>query len=286
MEVILREDVEKLGSRGQLVSVAAGFARNFLLPKRLAVAATDANKKIVEQERQAALRREAGPRTARVIMLYLSLAGVMFVAWQVAPSLALALFLAMAMAHFAEDWSAADHPFFAIGISVATLAAPALLHRAELAGLFVRVAGDPAAARLADALLLIAPVAAACALLAILLLWSAGQRPIAVHAGCALTAMIALPPITGFAIYFALIHSPAHFRAGLIRLAPETGVSPSTIFATLGGLGIALATLYFLPMPDFSDRLFVASFMTLSILTLPHMAVPFFVGRLTLSARA
>ena len=42
-----------------MVNVAPGFARNFLLPKRLAVAATDANKKIVEQERQAALRREA-----------------------------------------------------------------------------------------------------------------------------------------------------------------------------------------------------------------------------------
>ena len=59
MEVILREDIEKLGTRGQLVNVAPGFARNFLLPKRLAVPATDANKKIVEQERQAALRREA-----------------------------------------------------------------------------------------------------------------------------------------------------------------------------------------------------------------------------------
>ncbi len=59
MEVILREDIEKLGSRGQLVKVAPGFARNFLLPKRLAVPATEANKKIVEQERQAALRREA-----------------------------------------------------------------------------------------------------------------------------------------------------------------------------------------------------------------------------------
>ena len=59
MEVILREDVDKLGSRGQIVKVAAGYARNFLLPKRLAVAATDSNKKIVEQERQAALRREA-----------------------------------------------------------------------------------------------------------------------------------------------------------------------------------------------------------------------------------
>ncbi len=59
MEVILREDVEKLGTRGQLVKVSPGYARNFLLPKRLAVAATESNKKIVEQERQAHLRREA-----------------------------------------------------------------------------------------------------------------------------------------------------------------------------------------------------------------------------------
>src|ERR1700730_3511023 len=59
MEVILREDIDKLVNRGQVVKVAAGYARNFLLPKRLAVAATDSNKKIVEQERQGHLRREA-----------------------------------------------------------------------------------------------------------------------------------------------------------------------------------------------------------------------------------
>jgi large subunit ribosomal protein L9 len=59
MEVILREDVDKLGSRGAVVRVANGYARNFLLPKRLAVAATDANKKIIEQEREAHVRREA-----------------------------------------------------------------------------------------------------------------------------------------------------------------------------------------------------------------------------------
>ena len=59
MEVILREDVEKLGTRGQVLKVANGYARNFLLPKRLAVAATESNRKIVEQERQAHLRREA-----------------------------------------------------------------------------------------------------------------------------------------------------------------------------------------------------------------------------------
>ena len=59
MEVILREEIEKLGRRGDVVKVASGYARNHLLPKRLAVAATDSNKKIVEQEKQAYLRRES-----------------------------------------------------------------------------------------------------------------------------------------------------------------------------------------------------------------------------------
>jgi large subunit ribosomal protein L9 len=63
MEIILREDVEKLGSHGSVVKVADGYARNFLLPKRLAVPATNSNKKIVEQEREAHLRREAKEKT-------------------------------------------------------------------------------------------------------------------------------------------------------------------------------------------------------------------------------
>ena len=63
MDVILREDIDKLGTRGQVVHVAAGYARNFLLPKRLAVPATESNKKIVEQERQSHLRKEAKLQT-------------------------------------------------------------------------------------------------------------------------------------------------------------------------------------------------------------------------------
>lgn len=59
MEVILRQDVEKLGTTGQIVKVAPGYARNFLVPRGLAVPATEANKKIVEQQRQAYLRKEA-----------------------------------------------------------------------------------------------------------------------------------------------------------------------------------------------------------------------------------
>lgn len=64
MEIILREDIQNLGSRGQIVKVAAGYARNYLLPQKLAVAATAANKKIIEQERQAHLRREAKEKSS------------------------------------------------------------------------------------------------------------------------------------------------------------------------------------------------------------------------------
>ena len=62
MELILREDVAKLGHRGDLVKVADGYARNFLLPRKLAVAATPGNRKLVEQLREAAVRLEATER--------------------------------------------------------------------------------------------------------------------------------------------------------------------------------------------------------------------------------
>jgi len=59
MEVILKEDVAKLGSRGDVVKVAEGYGRNFLLPRKLAIEATPGNKKVIDQMRAAALRRSA-----------------------------------------------------------------------------------------------------------------------------------------------------------------------------------------------------------------------------------
>jgi len=53
MEVILREDVDKLGRRGEVVKVAEGYGRNFLLPRGLAMAVTDANKAMIAKERRA-----------------------------------------------------------------------------------------------------------------------------------------------------------------------------------------------------------------------------------------
>lgn len=59
MELILREDVEHLGRRGEVVQVRGGYGRNYLLPKQLAMAVTEGNRKVVEQEKAAALKREA-----------------------------------------------------------------------------------------------------------------------------------------------------------------------------------------------------------------------------------
>ena len=59
MEVILKEDVPKLGSRGDIVKVAEGYGRNFLLPKKLAIEANAANKAVIEQMKAAAVRRSA-----------------------------------------------------------------------------------------------------------------------------------------------------------------------------------------------------------------------------------
>lgn len=59
MEVILKEDVNNLGHRGDVVKVAEGYGRNFLLPRRLAIEATAANRAVIEQMKQSAIRRSA-----------------------------------------------------------------------------------------------------------------------------------------------------------------------------------------------------------------------------------
>src|SRR5882724_11641414 len=62
-KVLLREDVDDLGSRGEIVRVRAGYARNYLLPRKLAVEATTGNVKGIEQERAALLKKEAKERS-------------------------------------------------------------------------------------------------------------------------------------------------------------------------------------------------------------------------------
>lgn len=59
MEVILKEDVNKLGHRGDVVKVAEGYGRNYLIPHKLAIEATAGNKAVIEQMKAAAVRKSA-----------------------------------------------------------------------------------------------------------------------------------------------------------------------------------------------------------------------------------
>ena len=62
-KVLLRQDIDDLGARGEIVRVRAGYARNYLLPRKLAVEATTSNVTQIEQERAALLKREAKERS-------------------------------------------------------------------------------------------------------------------------------------------------------------------------------------------------------------------------------
>jgi large subunit ribosomal protein L9 len=75
MEVILREHVDNLGRRGDVVKVADGYARNFLLPRKLALPATDGNRQHVARERRIMEAREAEDK-ARAEAIAARLAGV------------------------------------------------------------------------------------------------------------------------------------------------------------------------------------------------------------------
>lgn len=61
-QVLLREDIDDLGARGEIVRVKAGYARNYLLPRKLAVEATASNVRQIEQERAALLKKETKER--------------------------------------------------------------------------------------------------------------------------------------------------------------------------------------------------------------------------------
>jgi large subunit ribosomal protein L9 len=69
MEVILKEDVANLGQRGEIVKVAEGHGRNYLLPRKLAIEATPANKAVIEQMKAAAVRRSAREKADAELLL-------------------------------------------------------------------------------------------------------------------------------------------------------------------------------------------------------------------------
>jgi large subunit ribosomal protein L9 len=79
MEVILKEDVNNLGHRGDVVKVADGYGRNYLLPKKLAMEATAANKAVIEQMKSSAIRRSAKEKSeAEALVVQLNAVALVF----------------------------------------------------------------------------------------------------------------------------------------------------------------------------------------------------------------
>lgn len=69
MEVILKEDVDNLGHRGDVIKVAQGYGRNYLLPKKLAIEATAGNKAVIEQMKTSSVRRSAKEKSEAELLV-------------------------------------------------------------------------------------------------------------------------------------------------------------------------------------------------------------------------
>ena len=224
----------------------------------------------------------ADHRTLGVVMLYLGCAAAMFAIWRVAPPIALIIFLGLSIVHFAEDWADSLPPFFAYGTSTALLTAPVILHDKMLTELFTLLAGDASSPLIAAVALLVAPVSLATASVAMIALWSDGYRSQALATAFALSAMIFLPPLVGFALFFCLMHSPAQFAAAqhTLRWRRPAQWGPVIVPLTCAALGIAALIFAMLTNATIIGAMVGTAFITLSILTLPHMAVPWIVARL------
>ena len=215
-----------------------------------------------------------------LLLCYLGLAGAMAAIWQLAPVIALAIFLIVAIVHFAEDWPELGSKFLAQGMAIALLSAPTLFHMAELRLLFVALSGHSDAALVADFLLLLAPTSLAVASVAVSTLWRTGSHAQAAAAALTIAGMVLLPPVIGFALFFCLYHSPRHLGAALARVAWARSARRVILPITLAALGIAVALFAGEARADLSAQVVAASFMTLSLLTVPHMLIPFVVDAL------
>jgi len=227
----------------------------------------------------AMLRRSAtlGARhVALIVTLYLGLAAITYALWVYASVAALASFLLIATVHFAEDWSDDLPPFFAVGAAVALLASPALLHSQAIAEIFVSLTGESSAVTIADLSILIAPVALIATGSAVWLMLREGKTARALETIAVVGGMVLLPPVIGFAIFFCLSHSPKHLSAARRTLR---GHDREALMLTCAAMGIAAALCALRPSGGVADTAIFAAFVTLSVLTVPHMIVPHIVKR-------
>lgn len=221
--------------------------------------------------RRAAVEQNVGA----VVALYLGCAAMMFLLWQVHAAAALGVFLALSVAHFGEDWTPLLPASFSRAIAAAILTAPSLLHPEALRSALAVLVGTDAAF-FTDVARLLAPIACAAGVSGAGWLWADGHRSAAIGVLSALAAMLLLPPIIAFALFFCLIHSPRHFAEGLAQLGWRHRAQWAHVVVpvTAAALGLAAAIFHASAASTIPDAVIATTFVVLSTLTLPHMIVP------------
>jgi beta-carotene 15,15'-dioxygenase len=239
------------------------------------------------------LKRSAGYSTARFMVAigsYVGLASITLALWQYDSVLSLAAFLVISVVHFSEDWmdnsfrARGSEPsvFLALSVPVSLFSLPALSCPETLRAIFVGLAGISTATWLVDALMLIAPVAVCVAVIRIVVDWQEGLRTRAATTALLLLAMLMLPPVAGFAIYFCLAHSPRHFRSELqiVKAFGQSKWLKGVALLTLVAGSVALCLLIFQARHTLTESVSAATFMTLSVLTVPHILMPYLIKHL------
>lgn len=203
---------------------------------------------------------------------YVAIAGAMAGAWIAVPLVALILFIAVASVHFGEDWTMLDEPLLRVAAGTAIIAAPAIGHPADVARLFVAMAGSEGGEVVARAMIAVAPVALLVTAVGIAVAWRDGARGWAAATAIAFLALIVAPPVAGFALFFVFLHSPRHLegaRAALDGVSRRCWLATGAIMSSLaiGGWLLFAASLSRSLTPDSTAQ----AFQLLATVAVPHL---------------
>ena len=199
------------------------------------------------------------------LVAYLLLAGTVFSVWRAVPTAALLGFLALSAWHFSEEDARGRSRWERVARGLMPVGLPALLHPAALVELLEpMVGGSSPDARLVGGVMAAAGVSALVALAG----WWRAERRLPGEAWAAALALIACPPLLGFALFFALGHSrraAGRRRAGLglDRRGYALAVAPTV----LGGAAVLAVAAWWLPGAGPAGWLVIG----LAALTVPHM---------------
>ncbi len=206
---------------------------------------------------------------ALFITIYLALGAAMLILWQAAPVGALALFLFLSASHFADDWAELSDGLLRACAGAAVIAAPAIGQPDGVAALFIAL-GGPDAIWLARTAAAAAPVILLVALVGIGLAWQEGQRERAAALIAMLVVLLIVPPLLGFAIFFALLHAPRHMRMAALLIDLRV---PTIAMSGWGLAGLSVMLWWLLqPLLAVPDAAITGAwaFQLLSVLVVPH----------------